>query len=137
MAGHKTEMADFLLDDSRYIRHEHLSNPDGTPVLRRDRSYITLWGYWDLPGNEDSPKDPPPVRHMSALHAYRKKLIREEEYFHLKDKIRDKLMAVSVEDLNLSGTHFLVGVDSDGSLIKDDSGEPAIRVCYFELLKRF
>ena len=61
----------------------------------------------------------------------------KEEYFHLKDGIRDTLMAISVEDLNLNGTHFLVGVDGDGSLIKEDSGEVAIRICYFKLLKRF
>jgi len=137
MAGHKTEMADFLLDESRYTSHEDLLNPDGTPVLRRDRSYITLWGYWNQPWDEQDPKGPPLVRRMSALHAYRKKLIREEEYFHLKDGTRDKLMAVNVEDLNLNGTHFLVGVDADGNLIKEESGEPAIRICYFELLKRF
>lgn len=135
MAGHKTEMADFLLDESRYTSHEHLLNPDGTPVLRRDRSYITLWGCWNQPVAEHEQDGPLLGECMSALHSYRKKLIGEEEYFHLKDLIRDRLMAVRVEDLNLNGSHFLVCVDENGSLVKEELGEPAIRICYFELLK--
>lgn len=137
MAGHKTEMADFLLDDSRYSRHEHLLNPDKTPVLRKDRSYITLWDYWNQPDDEFGENDRVPCGRMSALHAYRKKLITEEEYFHIMAFVRHKLMRVGVEDLNLTGSHFLICIDSDGCLIKNEEGEPGMTICYFELLKRF
>ena len=136
MAGYKIEMADFLLDTSRYALHEQQRNPDGTPILRSDRSYVTLWEDWGDPDERSPDRDHPFGRSMSALHAFRKKLITDEEYFSLMNIVQDRLRAVNVDDLNPAGSHFLVSFDSEGDLIGDDQGQPAIRVCEFELLRR-
>jgi len=46
-------------------------------------------------------------------------------------------MIVGVEDLNLTGAHFLISLDGSGSIIKDELGRPEMRICDFELLKYF
>jgi hypothetical protein len=136
MTGDKVEMADFLFDESRYRRYAQILNPDGTPLLRTDRAYITLWGDWNRPDYESGEKDGCFSQRLSALHAYRKKLIDEEEYVHLMDLVKRRLFKVGVEDLCLNGGHFLVALDRAGALIRDAEGTPEIRICYFELLRR-
>ncbi len=137
MAGHKIEMADFLLDTGRYTLQEQHRNPDGSPILRKDRSYVTLWADWGDPDETHREGGVPFGRSMSALHAFRKKLITDEEYFSLMNIVQDRLRAVNVDDLNPAGSHFLVSFDSRGDLIRDDQGEPETRICEFELLRRF
>ncbi|MGW8323575.1 MAG: hypothetical protein ACWGSD_18685, partial [Thermodesulfobacteriota bacterium] len=70
MAGHRRELAPYLFHESRYIRHRHLLNPDGTPLLREDRSYITIWGSWnqveaELDGEEEAFYERTPMRATS------------------------------------------------------------------------
>jgi hypothetical protein len=136
MTGDKVEMADFLFDESRYRQYDRLLNPDGTPLLRTDRAYMTLWGDWNRPDYESGEKDGCFSQRLSALHAYRKKLIDEEEYHRLMDLVKQRLWKVGVEDLCLNGGHFLVALDRSGGLIRDAGGTPEIRICYFELLRR-
>lgn len=136
MTGHRVEMADFLFDDSRYQRYRDLLNDDGTPVLRRDRAYMTLWGDWNRPDYEFGETEGSFHQRMSALHAYRKNLINEETYFDLMDQMRSRLLQVGVEDLFPRGGHFLIALDSSGSMIRDQRGEPELRLCNFELLKK-
>jgi len=136
MSGHRVEMADFLFDESRYRRYADIRNEDGTPVLRRDRAYMTLWGDWNRPDYESGETDGCFDQRISALHAYRKKLINEEAYFELMDQVRARLLQVGVEDLFPRGGHFLVALDGEGRMIRDRRGEPEIRICDFELLKR-
>ncbi len=136
MAGDKIEMADFLLDESRHRQYRDLRNPDGTFLLRRDRSYITLWGDWNRPDYEVGEKDNCFTERMSALHAYRKGLLGKDDYFRLLDSVREMLRGVGVEDLFLRGGHFLVALDDSGQLIRNGQGVPEIRICNFELLKK-
>jgi len=136
MAGDKTEMADFLLDESRYQQFKDLHNPDGTPVLRPDRAYITLWGDWNRPDYEAGERDGCFHQRISALHAYRKGRIGKEEYFQLEALVRQRLRHVGVEDLFLRGGHFLVALDAAGRMIRNEQGLPEIRICDFELLRR-
>jgi hypothetical protein len=136
MTGHRVEMADFLFDESRYQKYSDLLNDEGTPVLRRDRAYMTLWGDWNRPDYECGEKDGSFHQRMSALHAYRKKLINEETYFDLIDQMRGRLLQVGVEDLFPRGGHFLISVDSSGRMIRNERGEPELRLCDFELLKK-
>lgn len=136
MTGHRVEMADFLFDASRYRRYGDLVNDDGTPVLRKDRAYMTLWGDWNRPDYETGETDGCFHERMSALHAYRKKLINEETYFDLMDQMRSRLLHVGVEDLFPRGGHILIALDGSGKMIRDERGEPKIRLCNFELLKK-
>jgi hypothetical protein len=53
----------------------------------------------------------------------------------LMERIRLKLSAIQVVDLNLRGSHILLSrrVDSK-ELVLDDDGQPEFRICTFQLL---
>jgi len=136
MAGHRREMAPYLFHESRYISHCHLLNPDGTPLLRQDRSYITIWNGWNDVDEETDKEDEDFYERMSAQRAYRKRYVTKTEYVNLMQTIRERLKTVSVEDLNLRGSHFLVSLNDKGALIKHASGLPSVKLCSFELLRR-
>ena len=135
MAEHKTEISDYLFDPSRYESHENLRTPDDKPILRKNRDYIIIWGYWNGPDDKLADSDGDYYTSYNALRAYKEQLIDKETYFALLKKIRDKLSAVGVEDLNLRGTHILVTLDSNGRIIQDKDNLPEIRLCSFDFLR--
>ena len=136
MAGHRRELAPYLFHESRYIRHRHLLNPDGSPLLREDRSYITIWGSWSQVEVEIDGEEEEFYERMSALRSYRKRLVSKAEYVNLMRLIRERLREVDVEDLTLRGTHILVSLDGRGQLIRGANGVPKWKICSFELLRR-
>ena len=81
-------------------------------------------------------KDSDYYQGINALTAYREAIIAEEEYLNLLKVTRERLLKVGVEDLNLRGDHLLISFDSKGNLVTDDQGNPEIRICNFEFLKK-
>ncbi len=136
MAGHRRELAPYLFHESRYIGHRHLLNPDGTPLLREDRSYITIWGSWNQVEVETDGEEEDFYERMSALRAYRRRVVSKGEYMDLMRIIRERLKTVNVEDLTLRGTHLLVSLNTGGSLMRGSDGVPRVKLCSFELLRR-
>ena len=43
---------------------------------------------------------------------------------------------IGIEDLNLRGNHLLLSLDMSDRLATDCDGEPLVRICNFELLRR-
>ena len=73
---------------------------------------------------------------VNALRAWREGVITEEEYVSLMERIREKMRALEVEDLNLRGSHILLSRRfSTGDLIRDKEGSLETRICNFELLR--
>ena len=136
MAGHRRDLARYMFHESRYISHRHLLSPDGTPLLRPDRSYITIWGSWNQVDVETDGEEEDFYERMSALRAYRKRVIPKADYVDLMRIIRERLRKVNVEDLTLRGTHILVSLNNRGRLIRDVHGVPRVKLCSFELLRR-
>ncbi|MBN1383620.1 MAG: hypothetical protein JW983_01900 [Elusimicrobia bacterium] len=136
MTGSETEIANNLYDNSRYETHKNYTTPDGLPILKVNRSYIIIWGYWNGPDEKLAAKDGDYYEGINALRAYRDGIITQKEYITLLQVAREKLLKVKIEDLNLRGNHLLISFDSKGSLITDDHGIPEIRICNFEFLRR-
>lgn len=135
MVGHRSELDPRMLDESRYVRHRHELNPDGTPLLAQDRRYITVWGSWneveaEIDGDEDI------FERITAFCAYRKRIISRAEYVELMGRVRKRLWEAGVEDLSLKGTHILVSLNDRGSLVRHTRGVPKVKLCSFELLRR-
>jgi hypothetical protein len=42
-----------------------------------------------------------------------------------------------MEDLHLRGSHILLSLDGRGELVRDREQVPDMRICNFELLRRF
>ena len=136
MTGKKMNISDSIFDGSRFCNHKKILTPDHHPVLRKDGTYVIIWGYWNGPDERLAVKDGDYLEGINALAAYRKGLLTQEAYIDLIDKKKEKLLKSGIEDLNLSGTHILLSLDSSDALVRDGDGLPEMRICNFELLKR-
>jgi len=135
MSEYKTDISKNLLENSRYESHKDYKTPDGIPILKKNRDYIIIWGYWNGPDEKLAAKDSDYYEGIDALRAYNEKRIDEDVYIVLLKLTKRKLHDVGVEDLNLRGNHILISYDSMGNLITDNQGSPEIRICNFEFLK--
>ncbi|MBN2440256.1 MAG: hypothetical protein JXJ04_02895 [Spirochaetales bacterium] len=135
MTGKKTTIAKDVFDESRFISHRSLVTPDNKPVLRDDRNYMLIWGYWNGPDEKLAVLDGDYYKGINALDAYRKNIISLDDYLSVVKRKKDKLQQVGIEDLNLGGRHLLLSLDSSGAIVKDKDGLPEVRICNFEFLK--
>jgi hypothetical protein len=136
MFGNEISISDSIRDGSRYKSHEQYLTPTGARILRENHTYIIIWGYWNGPDERLALRDDDYLSGINALDAYREGLISEEEYFGLLKTKKEKLAKSGIEDLNLRGTHLLLSVNHAGSLVRDDSGVPEMRICNFEFLRK-
>ena len=134
--GHESSISGHLLDPSRYESHAELLMPDGTPVLRPDRDYISIWGYWNRPDESLAESDTDHYRPMDALRALREGKLGRNLYLRLMQRLKERLAAMGYEDLDFRGTHKLLALDKAGEFLLDDDGLPRARICSFELLRR-
>jgi len=136
MTGVRSEISAFLFDKHRYETHKHLQTPEGSAILRRNRDYISIWGYWNGPDDKLAARDGDYFEGINALRAWREGIISKEEYVSLMLHIRERLLAINVEDLNLRGSHILLSRQFNNTeLIRDRDGLPEARICTFELLR--
>lgn len=135
-SGHSSQASTLLSDDSRYASHEDLRLPDGAPMLRRDRDYIVIWGYWNKPDELLAIEDRDYYQAIDALHALKNGIITEETYMALMQRMKDRLVDIGIEDLDLRGNHKLLSLDSSGKMLTDEEGFPEVRICNLELMKR-
>jgi hypothetical protein len=136
MAGEGSPLPEEMRDERRYDDHAGLKTPDGAAVLRPDRDYFMIWGYWNGPDEKLASMDGDYYEGVSALHAYRCGLLDLEEYTALMDWHRTRMAAAGFEDLSLGGKHLLLSLHGGGELLRDDAGRPEVVVCNFELLRR-
>jgi hypothetical protein len=136
MFGKKTAISENVFDRSRYLSHRPLRTPEGDPILRKDHSYIIIWGYWNGPDEKLAEKDGDYLEGISALSAYRNGILSRKEYIGLLRRKAERLALVGMEDLHLRGSHVLLSLNGRGELVRDEEQVPDMRICNFELLKR-
>jgi len=136
MTGAKEEQPGKMADRRRYETHKNDRTPEGDPVLREDRDYVILWGYWNGPDEKLASQDAGYYEAIDALRARKEGILAKEEYLDLMRRASDRLAELGIEDLNLRGNHLLLSLESSGVLVRDDRGTPEVRICNFELLKR-
>ena len=135
MTGEKTNIAHTIFDESRFLSHKSILTPEGTSVLRQDRNYMLIWGYWNGPDEKLAVLDGNYYKGINALNAYRNHLISCEQYIEIIKRKKERLAAAGVEDLNLRGSHLLLSLDTNNALVLDKNGNPDVRICNFEFLK--
>jgi hypothetical protein len=135
VTANETEISSTLADPRRYETHRNYLAPDGNCVLRPDRDYIIIWGFWNGPDEKLAEADGDYYEAMDALCAYREAKLSRDEYIALLQRTRDSLRDVGIEDLNLRGSHLLLSLDKEGRLIRDRRSLPEVRICNFELLR--
>jgi hypothetical protein len=99
------------------------------------RNYITLWEQWHGPDPRADEGDRPPSPPLDAARAVVDGWTTADEASELVRDFRTRLQAAGVEALNLSGAHLLVTRSEDGTLLRDEAGAIAARLCDFEFLR--
>jgi len=127
-----TSDEDVIADDRRYAGHSTIRMPDGTPVLRKDHDYITVWGFWNGPDETLAEKDGDYYTGINAFNAYRRNLISEQEYNELMQYVSEVLHTCGMKDVTLKGNHVLLTINPRGELMRNEAGTPEIRLCNFE-----
>lgn len=123
-------------DDRRFHHLSQMQTPEGTPLLRRDRDYITVWGFWNGPDDMLAEDDSHRYRALDAETAHKQGLIDGPT---LKDLLALKVSHLGncgFEDLRPKPDHLLVSVDDRGTLLRDGDGKPDIRLCNFDLIRK-
>ncbi len=137
MTGHRSTVSSSLVDNSRYESHADQKTLEGQPILSRQHEYLTIWGYWNGPDEVLAAKDEVVYKGIDALAAYREGRLTQRGYVRVMRAAKKRLAATGIEDLNLRGNHLLLSIDRRQQLAVDDKGLPLIRICNFELLKKF
>jgi len=136
MTGSLRDSNRALKDDRRFAALSRLMNPEGKPLLGRDRDYITVWGFWNGPDPMLAEDDSRQYQAADAEKACEQNLIDQATLDNLLALKTERLQRCGFEDLHPKADHLLVSFDPDGNMLRDDQGVPDIRLCNFELVRK-
>ncbi len=121
-------------DLRKYESHKDLPDPEGNPVLRENHNYITIRGYYNGP-------DQWVAEHGNALYtpidlskALYRRIIDGSQCWRFLDTVKEKLEKNGFDGSSLRANDLLLAVDAEGKIMKDNSGEPVVIICNFELI---
>jgi hypothetical protein len=137
MSGLESMRSEFYTpDDSRYRSHQELTTPDGQPLLRSNHNYLTIWGFWNGLDEILASKDEAYCRGVNLHEAHQDGIISGREMKQLLARQQRRLTAAGYRDLAPKPTHYLLSLRHSGSVVLDDDGKPAVRVCNFALIQK-
>jgi hypothetical protein len=123
-------------DHRRYQTHKHLIGPDGNPVLREDRDYITIRGYFNGPDIWVARQTGVLCKPISLQKAALVGIIDQSEYESHFDRVQGQLKNLGYDGKLLKGNDMLLVIDPDGNHLKDSEGRTEVRICNFEFLRK-
>jgi hypothetical protein len=131
--SHKQEES---VDSRRFDSHKGLLNPDGTAVLRTDRNYITLRGYFNGSDIWVAQQSGGLCRPVDLAKALQTGIISQAEQFRMIDRILSSLRTAGCNGMLLEPNDLLLAIAPDGSILFDTTGRPEVRICNLELILR-
>ena len=105
-------------------------------MLRSDHIYLTIWGFWNGLDEILASKDEAYCQGVNLSEACRTGIINAREAKQLLARAQRKLAAAGYRDLSPKPTHYLLSLRHSGSLVLDDDGRPAVRICNFALIQK-
>lgn len=129
----KLESSDDL---SRYQSHCMIKGIDGSPVLCKERNYITIRGFYNGPDDWVAQQKCLLCRPLDLQHALVRGYIGKTLLCELRKKILKRLFDCGFDGTFLKYNDLLVVINPHGKLILDEDGDPEIRICNFELIKK-
>jgi len=134
MSGLQSERPDYVQDPRRYVALREERTAAGDPVLRPNRIYVAIWGFWNGRDELLAARDATYCTGIDLEDAVRKGLLSADRSASLLEWQRQRMGAAGFEDLNLKPDHLLLSLDPDNRLILDEGGRPEIRICNMELV---
>ncbi len=136
MTGRQRGAARQVADERHYDGLADFLTPDGEPVARKDRDYITIWGFWNGPDEVLAAQDGKFYQAINVKRAFAGKLISEQTLTELTQMMSRRLSGCGFDDLNLRPHHLLISFDPAQKLVLDSMNKPEVRLCNFELIRR-
>jgi hypothetical protein len=123
-------------DMRKFESHRHITDAEGAPVLREERNYITIRGYYNgpdkwVPEHEDALYSP-----LDLGKARIKGLIGEDKCGDLLRRTVERLREAGYDGSLLKPIDLLIVLDGGGDIVRDADGEPDVIICDFELIWR-
>ena len=135
MTGQEVLLPSCVIDERRYDRVTDLS-PDGQKILRLDRDYILIWGYWRGLEDTEAPVDNLYWSPIDANRAAAKGLISPQTLEEILSRQRERLRVAGFEDMTLNGNHVLLSYIPQGAIKRGEDGFFEVRQCNFESMRR-
>jgi hypothetical protein len=136
MTGRQRPAARPVADERHYAALTDVRTPDGDPVARKERDYITIWGFWNGPDEVLAAQDGKFYQAVNVKRAFASRLISEQTMAELTQLMSQRLADCGFDDLNLRPHHLLISFDPAKKLVLDAQGKPEVRLCNFELVRR-
>lgn len=137
MTGSDRPRAIAASDLRRHDALAQLRTPEGQRVLRPDRDYLTVYGFWNGHSNLASAMSGTDRRHaLDGEKAIEKGLVGAPEIEALLQDIHRRLATLSLEALDLQPDHILLAFDEKNKLVIDGDGKPEMRLCNVVLIRR-
>lgn len=135
MTGSELQAPTSIIDDNRYEKLAGHRAPDGEAMLRMDRDYIVIWGYWRGLEDDYATEEVGHWTPIDLTRAAAKGLISTRQLVEQIDRQRQRLAQAGFEDLTLNGNHILLSYIPEGKIKLDADGQYELRQCNFELVR--
>jgi len=123
-------------DASHYAAHQNIKAMDGQPVLREDREYITIRGYYNGSDTWVAAHEGRLCTPYDLERAGIRGILSWDECFRLLDRTRSRLKGVGYDGTLLELNDIIIAIAPDGKIIFDREGFPETRICNFELIHK-
>lgn len=121
-------------DFRRYDSHRDILDPEGNPVLQENHNYITIRGYYNGPDHWVAKQNGPLYVPVDLSKAVYKGMIDESLCRLLMEGVRERLRNSGFDGSLLKPNDLLLTIDGNEKILKNDSGEPEVIICNFELI---
>lgn len=125
-----------MTDPRHYRFHRHLTAKDTQPILRSDRNYITIRGYYNGPDSWVAAQEGALFEPLNLDAACAKSILKQDEADRILDTTRAKLKNVGYDGSLLERNDIIIAIDAAGSIVRDAEARPEARICNLELLHR-
>ncbi|MBN1443008.1 MAG: hypothetical protein JXA90_09870 [Planctomycetes bacterium] len=131
-----SEKIEVSQDLSRFESHRDLRDPDGDRILRADRNYITVRGYFNGPDSWVAEQTGKLCRPMDLGKAAETGVLQPSACRRLRDMTLSRLRNLGYDGGLLDANDLLVSMDPQGRIVEDSEGEIEVRICNFELIHK-
>ena len=130
-----TEKLEASTDRRRYDSHAHLFTSDGTPILREDRNYITLRGFYSGPAAWVAGQTGGLGWPLSVHQAQARGVLDHAEGDEIMQNTREAVAHVGYDASLLDGSDVIIGMQASGEPERDANARLDIRISNFELIR--
>lgn len=121
-------------DLRKYDSHKDILDSEGNPILRENHYYITIRGYYNGPDQWVAEHGDSLYNPVDLYKATYRGIIDEAQCQYFLTSVKSKLKTAGYDGSLLKANDLLLAVDDKSNIMKNNSGEPEVIICNFELI---